>query len=75
MLMNEVLTTALQAVRMRMSADGPAFLAYGRAIVNFLHSLYASGMTAFTLHDLRHTFTSRSVISGCSADGASLAGA
>lgn len=46
MSMNEVLTIALQAVRMRMSADGPAFWAYGYAIPIFPQSIYAQGMIA-----------------------------
>jgi integrase len=68
-LMNEVLTATLHAVRMSMSADGPVFRTrtgtpYRSFRTAFTHAVRQAGTMDFTFHDLRHTFVSRLVMSG-----------
>jgi integrase len=67
--MNEVLTAALQAVRMSVSVAGPVFRArtgepYRSFRTAFTHAVRQAGMIDFTFYDLRHIFASRLVMSG-----------
>jgi integrase len=67
--MNEVLTAALQAVRMSISVDGPVFRPrtgepYRSFCTVFTYAVRQAGITVFTFHDLRHIFMSWLVMSG-----------
>jgi hypothetical protein len=65
--MNDVLTTALKAVKMKTSTDGPVFRApHGESYRNFRtvfeHTAHQASLEDFTFHDLWHTSASRLVM-------------
>lgn len=67
--MNDVLTTTLQAVKMKASTEGPVFRTpqggpYRNFRTAFEHAVQQAGLEDFTFHDLRHTFASRLVMAG-----------
>lgn len=68
-LMSDVLTTTLQAVKMKASTEGPVFRAphggpYRNLRTAFEHAVQQAGLEDFTSHDVRHTFASRLVMAG-----------
>ena len=67
--MNDVLTTTLQAVKMKASTEGPVFRTprggpYHNFRTAFERAVQQAGLEDFTFHDLRHTFASRLVMAG-----------
>ncbi len=67
--MNDVLTTTLQAVKMKASTEGPVFRTpqggpYRNFRTAFERAVQQAGLEDFTFHDLRHTFASRLVMAG-----------
>jgi integrase len=67
--MNDVLTTTLKAVKMKVSTEGPVFRTpqggpYRNFRTAFERAVEHAGLEDFTFHDLRHTFASRLVMAG-----------
>ena len=68
-LMNDVLTTTLKAVRMNGLADSLVFCSHKGTPYRSFRSAFElavrkAGLENFTFHDLRHTFASRLVMAG-----------